>query len=412
LTILIFEPSCVKEKNDPSAKQPVIDTVLTLQQLKSLPPEFFDSVHRNMVAVNASVYATVTMDESQGNIYKQLYIQDADDAFSVVFDDETNVKTGDSVRIDLKGATVEIYHDAWQISTLSALNDVTVLARNRFIEPEIVTIEQINSRQYDLKLVKLEGVEFRDKIYWGDYLTFSTLQSLRDLYDCTGQTCKVLTSGHATFAAKILPTGNGSLVAIASVYNATMQLLVRNIDEVLMTGTRCDGTSGDDITLLNETFAGGQGSFTISNVIGTEQTWNYNSNEQCMQMTKSTVANEDWLISPPIDMTDIALSASVIFDHAIANIPGMVSKEYMKQHQTVWISSNYTSGQPIAATWTEISLSDENLPLGTNWTMTTANVSIPNNFLGKEKIHIAFKYTCDNVESATWRIKNIIIRGK
>jgi hypothetical protein len=316
------------------------------------------------------------------------------------------------VRIDLKGTTIEISHDAYQISTLSASENIAILKRGCFIEPQLVTIEQINSHLCDSKLVKIEGVEFREENVWGDYLTFNTPESLRDLFDCHEQKVVVLTNGHATFASQPLPQGNGSMIAIASIYNNTMQLLVRDINEVDMNGTRCDGSGGDQTTILLETLENGQGNFTIFNKTG-ENTWGHNAAYKCMQMTKSTEPNEDWLISPALDFSEVTTEATCSFQHAIVNIPGTaVSPEYMKAHHTVWISTDYNSGDPTNASWVQIAFSDNDLPSGKDWIMTHASLALPSNVFGKNKVHVAYKYTCNENETTTWRINNVLIKGK
>jgi hypothetical protein len=318
------------------------------------------------------------------------------------------------VRIDLKGTTIDISHSAYQISTLSASENIALLAHRHFIEPELVTLEQINSGLFNSKLVKVEGVEFRDEEdeVWGDYLTFSTLASLRDLFDCQDQTVKVLTSGHATFAADSLPQGNGSMIVIASIYNNTMQLLVRNFNEVDMQGKRCDGSGGDEITVLSETFEESQGAFTIFNKIG-DAVWQHNAAQKCMQMTKSSETNEDWLISSALDFSKIATEATLSFQHAIVNVPGTaMPTAYMKANHRVYISLDYTSGDPTNASWTQIPLSDNDLPSGTNWTMSPASLALPNSVLGEKNVHVAYIYTCDENESTTWRISNVLIEGK
>jgi len=409
LSLIPFFSSCDKDKIDPPARIVDIDTIYTIKQLKDLTASNKPYTFQQ----NAVAYAVITMDESQGNIYKQLYVQDSTDAILLVFNAPTNLKVGDSVRIDLNGTTVEISHDAHQISTLSASKNISILAHKRFIEPEPVTLEQINSRRFNLRLVKVDGVEFRDdkEVVWGDHITYSTLKSLRDLFDCHEQTLKVLTSGHATFAARPLPQGNGSMIVIASIYNGTMQLLVRDINEVEMQGKRCDGSGGDEIIVLSETFETGQGKFTIFNKVG-ENTWTHNTTQKCMQMTKSSEANEDWLISPALDFSALTTEATLSFQHAIANIPETVSPEYMKTHHTVWLSTDYDSGDPTNASWTQILLSNSDLPSGTNWQMAPAVLPLPNSVLGKNKLHVAYKYTCNENESTAWRISNILIEGK
>ena len=409
LSLVPFFSSCDKDKVDPPARTADIDTVYSLRQVKNLAssnrPYTFEKDE------NAAVYAVVTMDESQGNIYKELYVQDSTDAILLVFNDPTNLKVGDSLRIDLRGTTVEISHDAYQISTLSASGNITLLARGRFIEPQPATLEQINNGLFTSKLVKVDGLEFREKNVWGDYLSFNTLNSLRDIFDCHEQTLKVLTSGHATFAADSLPQNNGSMVVIASIYNGVMQLLVRDINEVDMRGARCDGSGGEG-TILSETFDAGQSSFTVFNKTG-ERTWEYNAAQKAMQMTKTDPpeTNEDWLISPAMDFSEITTEATFVLQHAIVKNPGTpVPPEYMKANQTVWFSFDYTADNPGNATWTQIPLADSDLPGGSNWIADTTSLVLPNSVLGKNKVHVACKYTCDDNESVTWRVYGVLVK--
>jgi hypothetical protein len=82
----------------------------------------------------------------------------------------------------------------------------------------------------------------------------------------------------------------------------------------------------------------------------------------------------------------------------------------MKTNQTVWISSDYTAGNPLDAHWTQLHY--EGFPAGTNWTYVSAFGAIPSEFIGKPNIRIAFKYTCDNNDSATWQVRNVIVQVK
>jgi phosphohistidine swiveling domain-containing protein len=51
----------------------------------------------------------------------------------------------------------------------------------------------------------------------------------------------VRNSGYADFAGELMPTGNGSIVAVFNSYNGTPQLLIRDPSDVeSMTGTRCN----------------------------------------------------------------------------------------------------------------------------------------------------------------------------
>lgn len=116
----------------------------------------------------------------------------------------------------------------------------------------------------------------------------------------------------------------------------------------------------------------------------------------------ASVENEDWLITPAIDLTgktDVKLS----FDHAYG--PNIVGVD--KGYYTVWVSNNYTEGDPSAAAWTEI----KGMANGTTkWEyVNSGELTIPEANLAAGA-RIAFKYLCTDSESATWEIKNVIVK--
>ena len=138
------------------------------------------------------------------------------------------------------------------------------------------------------------------------------------LEDCDGNTIIIRTSGYANFASDTLPEGNGSLIAIASVYNGEAQLVIRSINEVQLTGNRCGGGGGDPIdpvAEVNENFDSVE-NYTDVNLTGWtnikvagDRRWQgktYQS-EKYAQATgyNSGLSNmETWLITPPVINTN------------------------------------------------------------------------------------------------------------
>lgn len=114
--------------------------------------------------------------------------------------------------------------------------------------------------------------------------------------------------------------------------------------------------------------------------------------------------NEDWLISPQVDLTN-QTNASFQINQALnfaSNRLDLIN---------ILISSNYTTGgDPTAATWTTINLATK--PAGNSWTFVLSEDYPLTAFEGK-KIHVAFKYqslgTPDNIAS-TWEIDKAVIK--
>ena len=66
----------------------------------------------------------------------------------------------------------------------------------------------------------------------------------RILKSCDGQTITVRTSGYASFASALTPTGNGTFIGIASQYGTTMQLLLRQVSDAALSGSLCSSGGG------------------------------------------------------------------------------------------------------------------------------------------------------------------------
>lgn len=391
--------SCFKKPTEPPIYQIPVGKIYTLQEVYNFGTNYtFDTV--------ASVYCTVTADESNGNLYKQVFVQDGSTAMQLVFSEGSNFKNGDSIRVYLKGKTVYNYNGIMQIRTIQPDSNVVILANQRYIEPVSVSIAEVLTGQYTGRLVRIENVEFQD-FDLGE--TFADKENLltvnRTLQDCSGKNIIVRTSGYASFAAAEVPRGNGSLVAIASVYSSTYQMLIRSYSEINMDSVRCDGTWGPNY-LFKESFSSDQGEFTIKNILGPEL-WYFASSYSCMVVSgyngSTYNANEDWLISPSLDMSVIESSQSLqlSFDHA-----ARYGSSY-PTHLTVWISSDYDGDNFFDATWTKLTVS--NYPTGSDWTfVNSGNISL-NDYIGQSNVHFAFKYTSTSSACATWEMKNTMI---
>lgn len=146
------------------------------------------------------------------------------------------------------------------------------------------------------------------------------------------------------------------------------------------------------------------GKFATVSVKG-EQGWTFDSNYGAKMSgfaDGKSVENEDWLITPAIDLTG-KTGAKLSFDHAFG--PNIIGVE--EGYYTVWVSNDYVSGEPSAATWTEI----KGMACGTTkWQyVTSGELAIPEANLAAGA-RIAFKYLCSDQQSATWEIKNVQIK--
>ena len=155
-------------------------------------------------------------------------------------------------------------------------------------------------------------------------------------------------------------------------------------------------------SIFSETFANGQGLFTIQDVLLPEEltyVWSYASNYSCMKASAyvgQAYATESWLVSPAIDLSDVN-AATLKFDQAVnyASPQGALS---------MMISTNY-DGDVTTANWTELNLSQ--WPAGSNWTFMNSTADLTN-YAG-QTVTIAFKYTSNTSAAATWEVKNFVV---
>lgn len=157
--------------------------------------------------------------------------------------------------------------------------------------------------------------------------------------------------------------------------------------------------------ILEVPFTSGLGGFTVYDVLG-DQTWKSDATYGAKMSAfadGASHANEDWLISPVLDLTSKS-DVKLTFEHAINK--GDVSN--LKSNHTLWISKDYTGGDPTQASWEQVVITT--YPDGTSWNfVSSGEIVLPAAYM-TSNVHFAFKYLSSDVESATWEIKNLVVK--
>ena len=159
---------------------------------------------------------------------------------------------------------------------------------------------------------------------------------------------------------------------------------------------------GGDVTFFSETFADGQGAFTIDNVqepASGGYVWNHDSSHGYMKAScfigGQDLAAESWLISPAIDLTK-ATAATLSFSHCANFFDGAVA-------DALSVQVREQGGQ-----WTKLDVSA--WPAGNSWTWVNATADL-SAYVGKT-IEIAFVYTSQDGDAGTWEVKNVSVEGQ
>ena len=382
--------ACKKEYPEPPIQDLPIGTIYTIGEILDLEPG-------TVFTEDASVYGIITADEQSGNLYKAAFMQDraTGAAIELYLNAVSGVRIGDSVRVYLKDVTYSVYNNLPQLSNFEADGHIVILANNKPIEPEVTTIADVNAGNHLAQLIRLENVRFTEQNTFAEPSGYGN-RTLADPTDYS-QTVLVRTSNYANFANDSLPQGTGSLVAIATVYNSTWQLLLRSARELDFDGYVPGGDNG---LPYYQDFASSFGTYTTYDVAG-PQSWeiDYSTAKMTGYANSTNYANEDWLISAKFSLENVS-SASLTMTY-IARYFNNLDSDI-----TLQVSSDYTSGDPTLATWTQVPATWIS---GSNWNDFVSTTVDLSSFVG-QKICVAVKYVSDDVKAGTIEVQSILIQ--
>jgi len=408
VAIIVLITGCKKEIDYPPVEKLEPGQILTIDSVRNL---------YSAVAVNVtgrfSVYGIVTADETSANLYKELYIQDETNAIKLDLTSSSNFVVGDKVRVALKGTTINRDNNMLVIENVDPYTNIVKQESGLDITPELVTITNVNSlvggiySAYQGKLVQINNLEFQCSEMcktWADPI--GQFDENRYLDDTLGNTILIRTSGYADFAGAVLPSGQGSVIAVVSQYGSTVQLTIRNPNELSLYGTRkntCPFISKD----FDDQSLTSCGWITKLVYGETTSAWDIyaatNSAAKISNYNPTTTLNdssEAWLISPSMDLS--ATTAPTL------NFRNVVNFAFLPQLE-VLVSTNYDGiSNPNTATWTDLtSLATWCSTLGwSNWTSSGAIDLIP---YRQPSTYIAFRLIGTTASSATWELDDVVV---
>ena len=412
--------ACKKEFDAPPVRTIPVGQILTVQDLRDL----YDGVPVHFGG-DSSVFAVVTADEVNGNLYKNVYVQDHTGAIILRLLNSGGLYQGDSIRIYLPGCVLSNYRGMLQLDSVSVDNNTVKQATGVVKQPQVVSIAQVNQvytpywdHPLQGKLIKLEGVQFVANeagiATWADAVGQGTLN--RTLQDCNSSTVIVRNSGFSNFAADTLPRGKGSFVGVLGSFDATSQLFVRDVREAQLTGPRCGESACTPEASISESFGTVINSTDLNiecwlNVFtaGTRK-WKGGvsgpDNYAEAKPASFDAAAEMWLITPPIQYTPgMAL-----------NFKSALGSAWQHDGLSVLITTNtnLNNGTDVAnATWTPVTgatLATNGTAVGT-WVASTALGLNPFLTAG-DNFRIGFKYVGSGSggQATPYRIDDVVIQ--
>ena len=384
--------ACKKEYPQPPIQDLPIGRVYTISEILDLEPG-------TVFNEDASVYGIITADEVSGNLYKAAFMQDraTGAAIELYLEAVSGVRIGDSIRVYLKDVTYAMYNGLPQLKGFEADGHIVILANNKPIKPALTTIDEIKTGKYLAGLVRLENVRFTDENVFAD----PTTSGDRTLVDASDYSKKVIvrTSNYANFAYDSLPQGPGNLIAIASYYEPkdTWQMIIRSVKELEFEGYVPGGDA--DLPYCQD-FTSSFGSYTTYDVLGAESfEIAYSTAKMTGFVNNSNRANEDWLISKRFSMEGVS-QASLTMSYIMRYFNNV------NEDVTIQVSTDYTSGDPTSATWSQIPASWTE---GSDWS-TFASTTIDLSQFAGQKVTVAVKYLSNDEKAGTLEVQSICIQ--
>lgn len=258
LLFILTTPACLKQSSFANNIDKSIDSVVSIKNLKKLHyTGEFELIQKNM-----SIEGVVVANDESNNLYKTISVQDSTAGILILLDGVSLYQTypiGSVLRIQLKDLILTDYRRMIQIAaaidTSSGSMQVTGIPSPLFekhilvvkdepvIRPMSVSYKNLHDSLQG-RLIKISNVEFASA---DTNLTYADkknkIGASRALRFCTGGTVYLRTSGYADFAGIKLPSGNGDLVGVYSVYNSEKQVFIRDTSDILLKNKRCTGAA-------------------------------------------------------------------------------------------------------------------------------------------------------------------------
>ena len=258
LVFILLTSACLKQASFANNINNRVDSIVSIKSVKKLHyTGEFEVVQQNM-----SIEAVVVANDASNNLYKTIAVQDSTAGIMILLDGINlyqEFPIGAVLRIQLKDLILTDYRRMVQIvASIDTSNGslqttgipsplfskhIVIIKDQPTIKPIQVNFKNLHDSLQG-RLIKLSNVEFASA---DTNLSFADkknkLGASRALKFCTGGTVYLRTSGYADFAGIKLPSGNGDLVGVYSVYNSEKQVFIRDTSDILLKNKRCTGAA-------------------------------------------------------------------------------------------------------------------------------------------------------------------------
>ena len=443
--------------NPPGASDPAIVANTSIKALKAMHTS---AGAYDVITTDIIISGIVVADDKSGNLYKQLFIQDATGGLQIMLDANSLYGTypvGRKIFIKCNGLAISDYNKTMMLGVKAIVAGSPSLegipanliskyvvggSLNNPVVPKVVTWADLGGTSTTNMQDALIGTlvqlnDYRFATPTGTYSDTSAYKSTvnRDINSCGSQTLIVRTSAYANFAAQPVAPGRGSILAIYTVFGNTRQLIIRDTSDVRFTNPyACALPPG---TLLFEDFEGHAVTTAFPYVpvalpgwknlaqaateLWTARTFSANKFAYMSGFGTGASTVTNWLVTPGVALTGTTktLTFRTIQGFILTSFPGGTP---VQADLKILISTNYTgTGNPWAAgvVWTDLTSQATLSPGSTTSSFpsgftNSGNINL-NSYTGT--IYVAFRYEgadpagTGSDKTSAWQVDDIRITG-
>ncbi|MEN7551808.1 endonuclease [Rapidithrix thailandica] len=438
--LLIFSVSCVDndfQAPDEIKLEPLPSNTATISiaDLKALHKDKSDQEIVE-IADGTVIVGEVISSDKAGNIYKELYLQDATGGILVRIDASvlyTEYALGQQIALDCSQLVIGSYGGNKQLGIASVYNDEPAAGRipaplaqayirkgtiSQELAIKTATVEEIfeNLDAWVGHRVKIENLKVAESDRGKTYAD-AEKQLTQNRYFNDGTSSKDIvlrTSGYADFAGDKLPEGSGTVVAILSRFRNTPQLYINSPADMIdfKDDDGEPGTGGDVIFFEDfEDWTDGEINEPDWSNISTlgSSTWKKEGNAghyaAFSPYGSGDSESEGWMILPKLSGEDLHIQFRMAVGYMVAGHDDVLRLK---------VSTDFDGTNVASASWVDLTdkvnlPADIGNPSGDFWQWEGSDVDL-SQFEGE--ISIAFVYKGSSTQSTKVEIDNIkVISG-
>ena len=390
--LLIGGVSCDKELDVAPVMTYDGNATMTIAELKALhtigSEDSFDSIPNWAV-----ICGTIISSDQEGNCYKYLTIQDETGGIQIKIDNSSlypKYQIGQRIFVECKDLVIGDYRKNPQIgfwsngsmAGIATSQEPLYIFRDGLVgaEPIPLVLNSKNEATDEMinKLVLLKNCHFANP---GETYSDPDASTSRDIVMPDNSVIVLRTSNYAKFASQPLPNGTGDIVGILTVYSTTLQLTIRDLNDVRIANTPVIET----VDIYNVDFSNDPIANQGWSVLGDEGWFYYAQGAAFAVQNQGATAIDSWLVSP-------ALSNLGNYDNVTLSLP---NEQCQVTNGTAYkyYSVDFNGTDVNSATWTPV----------------PSNGILPAEATNNANLRIAFRFNGSNGDF--WKIPSLKITG-